>query len=179
MIFYFRYKIARAWQGSDLLQSSMMIEDLTTLIQQNKLGNFDKLVVVPRLDDDLPFFVQDELEKKFGKEWVGEHLEITNEYHKYDQDQNTHWVELVDGMPHSQNIGVLGGVFEATGKHKMNKGDYLICKDIFWPDHAGGTIQYIDNAKFNIGLGRKQASTLKMVRESLLRKVIEMDKLIE
>lgn len=179
LVFYFRYKSTvhwgGSWQGSDLLQSAMMIEDLATLIQQNRLGNFDKLVVVPRLSYDLPFFVKDELKKKFSEKWVDEHLEVTNKYRKYDKDPNAHWIELVDGTPHSKNVGILGGVFDTIGRSYRE--DCLICEDIFWPD-PDGLKRYIYDSKTNTGFGKKQASTLKAVRESLLNKVIELDELV-
>ncbi len=181
LVFYFRYETPawhKMWQGSDLLQSSMMIEDLITLIQQNKLSNFDKLVVVPRGDNDLPFFVQNELEKRFGKKWVDEHLEMTNEYHKYDKDSNTCWIELVDGIPHTKNSGILGVIFEATKRdRKYGREDHLVCRNIFWPD-PDGTSCFINNAKSDTGFGKNQAPTLKTVRESLLNKVIELDKIV-
>ncbi len=179
LVFYFRYQpfnIDWPWQGSDLLQSSMMIEDLVSLIKQNKLSNFNKLIVVPRFNDDLPFFVQDELEKRFGQKWVDEHLEITNEYHRYDKDPNAHWIELVDGTFHNQNPGILGKVSDVIDK--SYKKDSLICEDIFWPDHDSCTGWCIRDAMFNTGFGKNQAPTLKAVRESLLNRVIELDELV-
>ena len=179
LVFYFRYRTIYNWrgfwQGSDLLQSAMMIEDLVALIQQNRLSNFDKLVVVPRFNDALPLFVLYELNRRFNQEWVDEHLEMTNEYHKYDKNPNAYWIELVDGTFHNQNPGILGKIADAIGRSYRE--DCLICEDIFWPD-PDGTSSFINNAKSDTGFGKNQAPTLKAVRESLLNKVIELDELV-
>ena len=176
LVFYYRFnstKTVNEWQGADIIQSSMMVQDLVRAVKQNLFANFGKIVITPRIDDDFPYFLENVLREEFGNKFTERHFDFDNDFHGLENNENAYFIELSDGTL-QPGLGI-SGIINARKKGY----DQKVPVPIFWPDKIASPrfIELSKTGRTNIS-GINQPNSLLETREILLSAALRLDKAI-